>query len=49
MSRAFLSDRVGAKFAGRITASPRFGLFVTLDETGADGLMPVILPAERLL
>lgn len=38
---AFLADRVGAAFAGRITGVTRFGLFVRLDETGADGLVPV--------
>jgi ribonuclease R len=38
---AFLSDRVGGEFAGRITGVTRFGLFVRLDETGADGLVPV--------
>ena len=38
---AFLSDRVGAAFNGRITGVTRFGLFVKLDETGADGLVPV--------
>ena len=38
---AFLADRVGAEFAGRITGVTRFGLFVRLDETGADGLCPV--------
>jgi ribonuclease R len=38
---AFLSDRVGAEFEGRITGVTRFGLFVRLDETGADGLCPV--------
>ena len=38
---AFLSDRVGAEFDGRITGVTRFGLFVRLDETGADGLCPV--------
>ncbi|MDR3441364.1 ribonuclease R [Telmatospirillum sp.] len=37
----FLADRVGAHFAGRVNGVTRFGLFVTLDETGADGLMPV--------
>jgi ribonuclease R len=36
-----LSARVGARFAGRVTGVQRFGLFVTLDETGADGLVPV--------
>jgi ribonuclease R len=38
---AFLSDRVGAEFDGRITGVTRFGLFVRLSETGADGLVPV--------
>ncbi len=38
---SFLSDRVGAEFPGRITGVTRFGLFVRLDETGADGLVPV--------
>jgi ribonuclease R len=38
---AFLSDRVGAEFGGRITGVTRFGLFIRLDETGADGLVPV--------
>jgi len=38
---AFMADRVGATFAGRISGVTRFGLFVTLDETGADGLVPV--------
>jgi ribonuclease R len=38
---AFLSDRVGAEFDGRITGVTRFGLFVRLTETGADGLVPV--------
>ncbi|WP_309092002.1 ribonuclease R [Phenylobacterium sp.] len=38
---AFLSDRVGAEFDGKITGVTRFGLFVRLTETGADGLVPV--------
>ena len=38
---AFLSDRVGAEFAGRISGVQRFGVFVKLDETGADGLIPI--------
>jgi ribonuclease R len=38
---AFLADRVGAEFDGRITGVTRFGLFVRLNETGADGLVPV--------
>ncbi len=38
---AFLEDKVGATFEGRITGVTRFGLFVRLNETGADGLVPV--------
>ena len=38
---AFLQERVGATFPGRITGVTRFGLFIRLDETGADGLVPV--------
>jgi ribonuclease R len=45
---AFLADRVGATFSGRITGVTRFGLFVELDETGADGLVPVsTLPDDQ--
>jgi ribonuclease R len=38
---AFLADRVGAEFQGKITGVTRFGLFVRLAETGADGLVPI--------
>ena len=38
---AYLADRVGAEFAGRITGVTRFGLFIRLEESGADGLVPV--------
>jgi ribonuclease R len=38
---AFLSDRIGAELPGRISGIQRFGAFVKLDETGADGLVPV--------
>ena len=37
----FLSDRVGGTFTGRISGIARFGVFVKLDETGADGLLPM--------
>jgi ribonuclease R len=37
----FLADRVGATFRGHITGVTRAGLFVRLDETGADGLIPM--------
>ena len=35
-----LADRIGATFAGRISGVTRAGLFVKLDETGADGFVP---------
>jgi len=38
---SFLAERVGAVFSGRISGVARFGLFVRLDETGADGIVPV--------
>ncbi|WP_439814739.1 ribonuclease R [Zavarzinia sp. CC-PAN008] len=38
---AFMADRLGAIFSGRITGVARFGLFVALDESGADGLIPI--------
>lgn len=38
---AYLADRVGSEFAGRISGVQRFGLFVKLAETGADGLIPI--------
>lgn len=36
---AFLSERVGEEFSGRISGITSFGAFVRLDETGADGLI----------
>ena len=38
---AYLSDRVGTELTGRISGIQRFGAFVQLDETGADGLIPI--------
>ena len=43
---AFLADREGADFDGRITGVTRFGLFVRLEETGADGLGPRLVPGR---
>jgi ribonuclease R len=36
----FLADRVGATFEGHIGGVTRAGLFVKLDDTGADGFIP---------
>ncbi len=38
---SFLSERVGAEMTGRISGIQRFGAFVRLEETGADGLIPI--------
>ena len=38
---AYLSDRVGSEFEGRVSGIARFGIFVKLEETGADGLVPM--------
>jgi ribonuclease R len=35
-----LADRIGATFEGRISGVTRAGLFVKLDDTGADGFIP---------
>ncbi|MDE2018242.1 MAG: VacB/RNase II family 3'-5' exoribonuclease, partial [Hyphomicrobiales bacterium] len=36
----FLADRIGAQFAGVVAGATRAGLFVKLDELGADGFVP---------
>lgn len=38
---AFMEARIGAEFDGRIRGVSRFGVFVRLDETGAEGLVPI--------
>jgi ribonuclease R len=37
---AFMAARTGEKFAARISGVTRFGLFVTVTETGASGIVP---------
>ncbi len=37
----WLADRIGARFTGRVAGVTRAGLFVKLDETGADGFVPM--------
>ena len=45
---AFLQDKLGAAVSGVISGVTRFGLFLALDETGADGLVPMsLLPDDR--
>jgi ribonuclease R len=36
----FLADRIGASFEGRVSGVHRAGLFVKLNQTGADGFVP---------
>ena len=43
----FLADRVGAAFDGHISGVTRAGLFVELDETGADGFIPARLIGDE--
>ena len=43
---AHLADRVGAVFAGRIAGVTRAGLFVKLNDTGADGFVPAATLGE---
>jgi len=38
---AYLSERLGTEIGGRISGVQRFGVFVKLDDTGADGLVPI--------
>ena len=38
---AYLSERIGNTFEGRISGIARFGVFIKLDENGADGLVPM--------
>lgn len=44
---AYLKDKIGQDFAGRISGVTRFGLFIKLDDTAADGLVPIrTLPGD---
>ena len=36
-----LADRIGATFTATVNGATKSGLFVTLDETGADGFVPI--------
>ena len=37
----FLKDKIGGEFSGRINGLSKSGIFVQLNETGADGLIPL--------
>jgi ribonuclease R len=38
---AYMADKVGSVFGARISGVTRFGLFVTVQDSGASGLVPV--------
>jgi len=45
---AFMAGRVGESFEARISGVTRFGLFVTLEDNGASGIVPLgSLPDDR--
>ena len=43
---AFMAGRVGTQFAARISGVTRFGLFVTVTESGASGIVPFATLAD---
>ena len=38
---AFMADKVGASFPARVSGIQRFGMFVTVQDSGASGLVPM--------
>ncbi len=44
---SWLADRVGAEFQARINGVTRAGLFVTLEDNGADGFVPARILGEE--
>jgi len=38
---AYMADKVGNRFAARVSGVTRFGLFVTVEDSGASGLIPM--------
>lgn len=45
----YMSDKVGMTFSGKVNGVTKAGLFVTLDETGADGFIPISMIADEYL
>jgi len=43
----FLAEQIGASFHGRINGVTKAGLFVTLDDTGADGFIPISMLGDE--
>ncbi len=48
LATRFLAERVGAAFDARVVGVTRFGLFIALNETGAEGLVPMRSFSERM-
>ena len=46
---AYLAERIGATFPGRVRGVTRAGLFVALHETAADGPLPIQLGGDRFI
>ena len=44
----FMADKKGAEFAAKVTSVTRFGLFVTLNDIGAEGLIPMRVLSSQL-
>lgn len=44
---AFMQERVGAEFTANVTGVKHFGVFVSLKETGAEGLAPFPFPPNN--
>ena len=38
---AYLSDKIGENFQGKVNGIAKFGLFISLDKIGIDGLIPI--------
>ena len=44
----YLCDKKGAEFAAKVTGVTRFGLFVALNDIGAEGLVPMRVISNQL-
>ena len=44
----FMADKVGPNFMGKISGVTKFGLFVSLTETHAEGLIPIRILGQQL-
>ena len=44
----FMADKRGAEFAAKVTSVTRFGLFITINDIGAEGLIPMRVLSHQL-